>query len=630
MSVSSQSHRASQATARRIGAIPIAAILLAVAVLVQVAYALTNTAPPIWDEVGHTRAANALLNLHSFANVSEAVRTSIRYGMVYPLWLASVYAFAGENFFLARLLQGLVAVGTLAFLYLAAREVYGKRAGVVTLALGVLYLPFVSTAARLLSETLALFWLACALWLTARGLKRGDARAFFFAGIVTVLTGLTRPTLQMLFVAIGLAVFVVLRLTRKHLRRGFFFVAGVLLVVVPFLLFTRVTIGRATLSGSVSPFEGIFVGNYIPDGGYPTDARSFLHEYPQPEFDYARAETRAPKDLDFARVTVQVAARDPSGFVLLQARKLFDQWRAPFNDFEIDFGIPYAFQEFFHAGIVLLGAVGALAFWKKQPLTFVLVVGWLYIIVTNLIVPVERRYAFPGVPFALVLAGATLENFFAVATRREKLNRATIVSVALVGISAALLFAIYNLNRPTETRTILSSDSLTEINIQLASAPDEFQHAALYIDAMQLQANRVRATQNGQPLDLRLQTNRVFDNTTYATLLQRRALKSSDIPQWFRFDLNPRALQPNAMLYLQIQGPVILTRDAAVGSSDSFLPALDSHEPNSNTSLYKYLADGDFRIPRFYTFASAPDTSDSPFRVLLVLTRADGTQQILW
>lgn len=601
-------------------------ILLAVALVVQIGYALTNHAPPIWDETGHTRAANALQNIHSLSEVPDAIRASLRYGLIYPLWLATIYSIAGENFFLARMLQGVIAVATLGLLFLAAREMDGKRASLLTLALSVLYLPFVATAARLLSETLAVFWLALALWLIVRGFKRNDALTLFFAGIVTVLAGLTRPTLQMMFLALTIGLFAALWLSKQPLRRGFSFAAGVLILVIPFLILTRVTIGRATLSGSVSPFEGIFIGNYIPDGGYPTDARSFLHEYPQPEFDQVYAEHRAPKDMDFARVTLQGAERDPLDFLLLQARKLYDQWRAPFNDFQIDFAVPYAFQESIHALIILLGAIGALAFWKRQPMTIVLTVGWLYIIATNLIVPVERRYAFPGIPFALILAGASLDQIIAIGMRRKPMNRMLLAAVVIVVTAAIALFAIYQSSKPSQDRIALS-DSSAEISFALPANADQFTDGSLYVDGMNVSENAVRAQQNDQPVRMAPAKNLMFENSTYATLLERRGLVSQNVPQWFRFDFDLRAFQSNSDLRVFIDAPAIVTRDSA-SQSRVVLPALDSFEPNNNTSLYKYLADGDYRIPRAYSVDA--NSSDSPYRVLLVLERADGTQEILW
>jgi 4-amino-4-deoxy-L-arabinose transferase-like glycosyltransferase len=616
-----------QATARRI--VP---ILLAVALVLQVGYALTNTQPPIWDETGHTRAAEALLNIHSLADVSAAVRASLRYGLIYPFWLASIYGVMGENFFFARLAQVLVSVATLALMSLAAREVYGKRAGIVTLAAGVLYLPFVATSARLLSETLAVFWLALALWLVARGLTRHDTRALFFAGAVTVLTGLTRPTLQALFVAVMLGVFAALWLSKQPLRRGLFFVAGVALVVVPFLLFTRVVIGRATLSGSVSPFEGIFVGNYVPDGGYPTDTRSFLHKYPQPEFDSVRAQDQAPKDIDFVRVTVQVAARDPLGFILLQARKLYDQWRAPFNDFEINFGLPYRLQEIFHALVISMGAVGALAFGRRKPYTFVFVAGWLYVIVTNLIVPVERRYAFPGIPFALILAGAVGGEWIAVIRNRTRLDTAMRLAILIVFVGALLLFGIsaWTTDEGNKNETALSAGAKAEALFSLPDGFKEITNAELFIDAVNLETHHVRVTQNNQPLDARLRANRVFQNSTYATLLERRGIGPNQIRQWFRFQLDPGVLKPNAPLQVEIDGAPTLVRDTREAASTVVLPALDSQEPNSNTSLYKYLADNDYRIPRRIELTTNSNQPAPRYRILLVLTRTDGTQQILW
>lgn len=616
-----------QATARWI-----VAILLAVALVLQVGYALTNTAPPIWDETGHTRAAQALLNIHSLADVSTAVRASLRYGLIYPLWLASIYGVAGENFYLARLVQGFVAVATLALMSLTAREAYRTHAGIITLVLGVLYLPFVATAARLLSETLAVFWLALALWLVARGLTRQDTRALFFAGIVTVLTGLTRPTLQAMFVAVGVGIFAALWLGKQPLRCGLWFVAGVALVILPFLLLTRITIGRATLSGSVSPFEGIFVGNYVPDGGYPTDARSFLHEYPQPEFDSARAENRAPKDIDFARATVQVAARDPVGFGLLQARKLYDQWRAPFNDFEIAFGLPYAFQQIFHPLVVLMGAVGALAFLRRQPITLVFVVGWLYVIVTNLIVPVERRYAFPGIPFALVLAGAVGAEWVAVLEKRIPLDPALRIAMLIVSLSALLLFGIstWANGQNNQNEMPLAAGTQVESRFTLPDDVKAYTTAALLIDAVELERNQVRVIQNSQPLEARPHVNQVLKNSTYATLLERRGIKPDQIRQWFRFDLDPRVLAPNAPLQVHIDGAATLVLDSRARTSPIILPALDSLEPNSNTSLYKYLADDDYRIPRNVELTPTVNSPAPRYRILLVLKRVDGTQHTIW
>ena len=601
--------------------------LLGVALAVQLGYALTNDAPPIWDETGHARAANSLLEIHSWDELAPAVRASLRYGIVYPLWLASVYGASGGNYFLARIMQGVIAVALLAFLYLAARETFGKRAGLLTLACGVLYLPFVSTAARLLSETFAMFWFACALWLLARGLKRGSMRALFLAGMTTVLTGLTRPTLQLLFMALGIGVVVALWGCQQPLRRVFFYIAGTLALLVPFLLFTYLLFGRATLSGTVNPAEGIFVGNYIPDGGYPTDARSFDHAYPQPEFANVRAEKRAPTASDFARVTIQVARQDPAGLMLLQARKLYDQWRAPFNDFEISFGIPYTFQIVWHAIIILLGAVGAIVFFRRQPLTRVWVVGWLYIIFTNLLVPVERRYAFPGILVALLLAGGMLDLGINVITRREKFDRTLGLAIAAVALGAVLLFGIFNLNRPTETRVWLAPNARAQIAFQIP-ADSRFTDAAFYVDGTALAADSVRAEQAGKPISLQMQPNDIFQNATYAQLLQRQGKSSSELPQWFRFVFDPNALSGDSPLVVSITGPAALTRKD--NAAKVRLPALDSLKPNSNTSLYKYLADGDYRIPRALSPDATIDTEGSPYRVLLRLTRDDGKQIILW
>lgn len=613
--------------------------MLAVAVVFQVSYALSNSAPPIWDEMGHTRAANALRSIQSLNDVPDAIRASLRYGLVYPLWLASVYSAAGENFVLARVLQGLVSVATLALLYLTARELYGRRAGIVTLAAGVLYLPFVATAARLLSETLAVFWLALALWLIARGLTRDSARTLFLAGSVAVLTAMTRPTLQMMFVALGVGVFAALRLRRQKLQRGWFFVAGAALIILPVLLFTRVAIGRATLSGSVSPFEGIFVGNYIPDGGYPTDARSFERVYPQPEFDSLRAENRNPKDIDFARVTLEGAARDPLGFILLQARKFYDQWRAPFNDFEIGFGLPYSFQEVFHPLIILLGAVGALAFWKRQPVTVVLLLGWLYVIFTNLIVPVERRYAFPGVPVALILAGATVDEFISVAARRARWDATFRIASAIVLGAAFVLYIIFTFSGGAQNarEVVIAPGEKAEVTFLLPADTATYRQASFYIDAQALDPGQVRV-RGIQPVELQLRENRIFENATYATLLERQGRTPNDISQWYRFDFDPRAV-PDSELTLTIDGPARLAEDDAAVQAvlGPVLPALDSLEPNSNTSLYKYLADRDFRIPRLYMVESRyerPGQQVKPrtsfYRIVLVLTRDDGAQRIRW
>ncbi|MBV9868318.1 MAG: glycosyltransferase family 39 protein [Abitibacteriaceae bacterium] len=123
----------------------------------------------------------------------------------FPLFLAIIYAIAGENYVLAYL--SFCLLGTLSCLltYLLARELFSARQALLSTTLAVVYLPGVYNATVFASENLFIPCMALGLWFFIRYLKKPSSKLLILCGLTLGWGTLTRPfTLLLLPILLGL------------------------------------------------------------------------------------------------------------------------------------------------------------------------------------------------------------------------------------------------------------------------------------------------------------------------------------------------------------------------------------------------------------------------------------------
>lgn len=170
----------------------------------------------------------------------------------YPLFVAGIYAIAGERPWAAMLAQLLLDAIACALLFRSLRRVIGDAAATWSAWFYALDPHLLLYGTLLLSDTLFVFVLVVALWLTVElidgGYRRRDA---LLLGLALGVDTLIRPVGQYLPILVGGALLVLLR---RELRRGLVVCAvlcgGVLIALLPWLARNQQQFGEFALSTS--------------------------------------------------------------------------------------------------------------------------------------------------------------------------------------------------------------------------------------------------------------------------------------------------------------------------------------------------------------------------------------------
>jgi len=167
----------------------------------------TDPVAPVDAEGFHLLAVNVLTG-RGFAIGWEApfCPTTVRTPL-YPLFVAGVYAIAGQNPGRVVPLHLLLEVLTTTLVIRLGRDLGGKRVGWWA---GVLYACNGTTqryTGYVLSEALLLPLLTAALWMTTRCLRHPSAKRAAVAGLLWGLALLTKPNVQFLALFVGAVAF---------------------------------------------------------------------------------------------------------------------------------------------------------------------------------------------------------------------------------------------------------------------------------------------------------------------------------------------------------------------------------------------------------------------------------------
>jgi 4-amino-4-deoxy-L-arabinose transferase-like glycosyltransferase len=143
------------------------------------------------DDVEFNHLAWHLAQGHGYVN-EQGFPTSFR-APGFPLFLAGLYALAGQSFPLAY--ASFCALGGLACLltYFLARELLDENLARLAAVLAAIYPPHVHLAATFLSENLFVPLLALGVWLFLRRLRTGSFGCLALAGLALGAATLVRP-----------------------------------------------------------------------------------------------------------------------------------------------------------------------------------------------------------------------------------------------------------------------------------------------------------------------------------------------------------------------------------------------------------------------------------------------------
>lgn len=217
----------------------VAAPLLASLILASVVQALAPRTALIADARTYDAIAQGLASDDSY-ELSRAVDGLGMRGYAYPLIIAAVYGIAGFDPGAVEWMQAAVFVPlTTLLIYLAGREAFSRRTGLIAAWLFALWLPAAWYSLWLTIETTLNLMAAILLALLAAALARGSPRLAILAGSASGLLSISHAAFQFLWIVllVALTVYLWIRERRRFALAGFF-ALGTAAIILPYMVFT--------------------------------------------------------------------------------------------------------------------------------------------------------------------------------------------------------------------------------------------------------------------------------------------------------------------------------------------------------------------------------------------------------
>ncbi|MBN2209436.1 MAG: glycosyltransferase family 39 protein [Candidatus Coatesbacteria bacterium] len=347
----------------------------------------------------------------------EMVPTASRTPL-YPAFLAAIYKLFGRRIRLVYLIQTLIDLASATMLYfLALKITQDRRIALTSMALYILYMPFIEQVGTLLNETLfgslVLLFTLAALF----ALELFSAPAFFLAGAALGLSALCRPTTFM-FPAVFIPMTLIMG--RTQLRRASFnslaFLAGFALLIMPWMIRNYLVLDYFNMVGTRGG-EQIFAANYgyLGEGGLrpmiPPDVREKLIDM-----------TPEERDTFLVREGIKQMIGHPKRFIKNVIFKTFTFWTS------IGMGKPgFFYHSSSRAGkevsvfvavlnplLILASFVAFLWFrgkWVSKSLLPLVLLSYFYVVHLPIIAFV--RYSMPVMPFLMMFAAVAMVRLFA-------------------------------------------------------------------------------------------------------------------------------------------------------------------------------------------------------------------------
>lgn len=378
------------------------------------------------DAYEYVSTANALvdaLNVGNhqqiFSTASDGLFTKIlSEGPLFPLCLVACQIIAGTTGSTAAVVwQCIVSSLTCVLLLFVGKSLWSRNTGLVAGVIAAVYPGFIVATGRVLPETLACFLITlCTLLLVAQRRRRPDALCMFLAGVSSVCLEFAKSAL-MLATFSNAAFAGLLSVRYRSWKLGLFFVSGLLVALIPWMLFQ----GKGT--GEFKPFVdrashlNCAVGNNVRAEGWSIE--------PYPNYGGIESESLA----QIVRRSIKV---DPLGWVELTAGKVARLTKFPWNDFRTSIGIAkFRAQVVFHQILLMLACIGCIwavpAIKSGAPSSHQNVPGRLLVVVLICVhfayigFVALPRYFVTAMPLVVLLSSAALVYFFRAMSSHPKL-----------------------------------------------------------------------------------------------------------------------------------------------------------------------------------------------------------------
>ncbi len=171
--------------------------VFAAALALRLAFVLAVPQRPVYaDAVDYDTIGWNLASGGGFSMVPGV--PSVKRPPLYPAALAAVYKAAGHSYPAARAVQALMGAFTCLFLFLAARELFGRRAALAAAVICAVHPVMIAYSGLLLNEEMFTCLMACSMWLFLLWRRRRGTGLLAVFALAAAAATLTKPTLVLM------------------------------------------------------------------------------------------------------------------------------------------------------------------------------------------------------------------------------------------------------------------------------------------------------------------------------------------------------------------------------------------------------------------------------------------------
>lgn len=371
---------------------------------------------------------------------------------LYPYILGIIFKLFGYNLFIARLIEITVSSFSCVLLYLLAKEVFNRRAGIIAAFIGLFYAPFIFYSGIFTPAVFVIFLYLASLLMLIKAVKRPNKRNFFIFGIIAGLAAMTRASM-LLSVPFALFWIMIASTNRKKIFVNISLaVIGMLLVIMPVVLRNYIVSEDVVLLTSHAGINLYIGNNEEADGRFkaPGWARSNISGLQADT--KTMAERELGKDLKSSEVSshymskaISFIRHNPDDFLRLlwskfllfiNKQELYDVACYSVYSEKIPI-LRFPFITFLFVGSLgLTGMLIAVKDWKRVMILYLFTFTYTLSI---LLYFVNSRYR---IPFAIIMI---LFSGFFISWLIEKFKEKRFVKAGLGLLLCAVIFPVVNM-----------------------------------------------------------------------------------------------------------------------------------------------------------------------------------------
>ena len=388
--------------------------VLAGYLVLQLAFMAGRHAVPFSDMTGYDERALLLLHQHTFQTGTAYGATY--HGPGYILFLAAIYGVAGHHWEAVYAVQSVLATLTLLGIYLLARRLFSARAAFISLALGLLYLPFLAYAHVLMPDTLFIAPLVFSTLAFAVGVSNGSRRWLTASGILCAFAALTRS--EALLLPVVFFLWIGLSRERWHvfrrLRSGLIlFVVAMALALAPWTIHNYLD-QKEFIPGDTVGGLNLLIGNHAGADGTFDEAPVWSNPAVQKALSEGKREAALDDVLRGQALAWSTA--HPAGFLRLTGWRMLLFLGAP-KDWLVDgmgsntLGALSGFRDYYGWALMFFALVGGVAGLRRRRETLLPFLCFVYFLAVVSVFYFQTRYRLPAMPFVIMMAAYGLSAF---------------------------------------------------------------------------------------------------------------------------------------------------------------------------------------------------------------------------